>query len=377
MRWIVVLLLVGCGKGGEQEEVQVEAPAPEPVAPTSPSPSPSPSTTTSTTTTTTTTTSTVWLKGNLHTHTSNSSDSGTAPEDVVRWYEQHGYDFVVLTDHNQVTVVEGTEKLLVIPGVELTHKTKLCDPPPPDPEQDCRIHVNALFVAGHQGRVTWDASDLVLRGEKYQRAFDAAKRLGAIAQINHPNWHWGVSGELVAELGRRGALLIEISNAQFGVFDKGKPGKYPSTEELWDAALTAGVTMWGVAVDDAHNYWDVAKRRARGQDDGYPAGGAFVMVKAERTVKAIRTAIEKGRFYASTGVLLERVEQDGGDYVVEVGGGFPPFEVRFVGTGGERLRTVAGARARFPVAEAPRGYLRAVVEDHYGQRAWTQPIRLR
>jgi hypothetical protein len=136
--------------------------------------------------------------------------------------------------------------------------------------------------------------------------------------------------------------------------------------------------MWGVAVDDAHNYWDVARRRARGQDDGYPAGGAWVMVKADRTVKAIRTAIEKGRFYATTGVLLDRAERDGDEYVVEIAAGFPPFTVVFIGTGGERLRSERDDRvARFRLDGAPRGYLRAVVEDRYGQRAWTQPIRLR
>jgi hypothetical protein len=371
-RLALLLAVLGCGKGERSVAVDDAAVEVVVVAPVPPDAGVADAAVTAVVS--------PWLKGNLHTHTSNSSDSGTAPEDVVRWYAQHGYDFVVITDHNQVTAVEGTEKLLVIPGVELTHKTKLCDPPPPDPAQDCRIHVNALFVDGHRGRVHWDATDVVPRVDKYERAFAAARRLHGIAQINHPNWHWGVSGELVAELGRRGALLIEISNAQFGVFDRGKPGKYPSTEELWDAALSEGVTMWGVAVDDAHNYWDVARRRARGLDDGYPAGGAFVMVEAERTVPAIRTAIEKGRFYASTGVLLERAGRAGGDYVVEVAGGFAPYQVSFIGTGGQRLRKVevdGEHGARFPLAEAPRGYLRAVIEDRYGQRAWTQPVKLR
>ena len=30
--------------------------------------------------------------------------------------------------------------------------------------------------------------------------------------------------------------------------------KRPSMEALWDAVLTAGGTMWGVASDDAHDY---------------------------------------------------------------------------------------------------------------------------
>src|SRR5215510_13898428 len=43
-----------------------------------------------------------WYKGNTHTHTLN-SDGDSTPDDVVRWYRQHGYQFLVLTDHNFLT----------------------------------------------------------------------------------------------------------------------------------------------------------------------------------------------------------------------------------------------------------------------------------
>ena len=45
-----------------------------------------------------------WYKGNTHTHTLN-SDGDSTPDDVVRWYRQHGYHFLVLTDHNFLTSV--------------------------------------------------------------------------------------------------------------------------------------------------------------------------------------------------------------------------------------------------------------------------------
>ena len=47
-----------------------------------------------------------WYKGNLHTHTLN-SDGDSTPDEVVRWYREHGYDFLVLTDHNVMTEVDG------------------------------------------------------------------------------------------------------------------------------------------------------------------------------------------------------------------------------------------------------------------------------
>ena len=36
-----------------------------------------------------------------------------------------------------------------------------------------------------------------------------------------------------------------------------------STEALWDAVLTAGGTLYGVATDDAHHYADADAVRAR------------------------------------------------------------------------------------------------------------------
>ncbi|HUE85466.1 MAG TPA: hypothetical protein VMO26_05250, partial [Vicinamibacterales bacterium] len=36
-----------------------------------------------------------WYKGNTHTHTLN-SDGDSTPDDVVRWYREHGYRFLVL-----------------------------------------------------------------------------------------------------------------------------------------------------------------------------------------------------------------------------------------------------------------------------------------
>ena len=67
-----------------------------------------------------------WYKGNTHTHTLN-SDGDSTPDDVVRWYREHGYQFLVLTDHNFHTRVEGLntlhaadDRFLVVRGEEVT-----------------------------------------------------------------------------------------------------------------------------------------------------------------------------------------------------------------------------------------------------------------
>ena len=46
----------------------------------------------------------IWWKGNTHTH-SLWSDGDAAPEQVAAWYRSHGYNFLVISDHN--TLQEG------------------------------------------------------------------------------------------------------------------------------------------------------------------------------------------------------------------------------------------------------------------------------
>src|SRR4029078_3464826 len=67
-----------------------------------------------------------WYKGNTHTHTLN-RDGDSTPDEVVRWYREHGYNFLVLTDHNFLTAVDGlnavhgaADKFLVVRGEEVT-----------------------------------------------------------------------------------------------------------------------------------------------------------------------------------------------------------------------------------------------------------------
>src|SRR6187399_286421 len=83
-----------------------------------------------------------WFKGNTHTHTLN-SDGDSTPDEVVRWYRSHGYRFLVLTDHNFLTSVDGlnalhgaNERFLVVRGEEVT-----------DAFGDKPLHVNGLNLA--------------------------------------------------------------------------------------------------------------------------------------------------------------------------------------------------------------------------------------
>ena len=84
-----------------------------------------------------------WFKGNIHTHTTE-SDGDETPEKVVRWFRRHGYDFLVLSDHNHVTLLNygaGKRRFkrpLMIPGEEVSARIKGGAIP---------IHINGIGIS--------------------------------------------------------------------------------------------------------------------------------------------------------------------------------------------------------------------------------------
>lgn len=306
-----------------------------------------------------------WLLGSTHVHTASSPDSGTSAQKVVEWYQEHGYGFVVLTDHDHVTRFEGETDLVVIPGAELTYNTRRCRP---RNRHKCRIHVNALFAGEHAaGRLEWHPRGIRDRTALYEHAVQTVTELGAVPQLNHPNLGWGMTAQRIVTLAERGTLFLEISNAQFRRWDRGD-SRRPSMEELWDEALTAGARVFAVAVDDAHQY-----RRPK---DRFAPGGGFVAVRAERNAASIRQAMLAGEFYASNGVRLERADLEQDELVIEVAKDSPGEHViELIGTGGEQLQRVVARLVRFPVPQQP-GYVRVRVTRADGSQAWTQPVWL-
>jgi hypothetical protein len=328
-----------------------------------------------------------FLKGQLHLHSSRSGDSRTPPADVVRWYAARGYDFIVMTDHQRVTVMPSPAPggMLVIPGVEITQNLARCRPAPP-PGLRCLLHVNALFVTPPAGGGDASAPPITLaaapagdaRLDIFRRALVTTRRLGGIAQLNHPNFHYAADAALIIALGKEGMALLEIANQAWDSNNAPDDPRRPSTEALWDAALSAGADVYGTATDDAHHYDDAAATGARGEPV-FTGDLGFVMVRARKDAAAIRAALAAGDFYSSTGVLLDRVERSPGALVIEVAAASPgPHVIRFVGSRGKLLGETRGSRASFDLGAARAGgYVRAVVSGADGARAWVQPVRVR
>src|SRR4026209_2255837 len=118
-----------------------------------------------------------WYKGNTHTHTLN-SDGDSTPDEVVRWYRSHGYRFLVLTDLNFLTSVDGLnalhgadERFLVVRGEEVT-----------DAFDGKPLHVNGLNLA-RQVEPQHGTSIL----DTLQRTIDAIRAADGVPHVNHPN----------------------------------------------------------------------------------------------------------------------------------------------------------------------------------------------
>jgi hypothetical protein len=300
-----------------------------------------------------------WYKGNTHTHTLN-SDGDSTPDEVVRWYREHGYQFLVLTDHNFITSVEGLnalhgadEKFVVIPGEEVT-----------DMFEKKPIHVNGLnvkrFVEPQGGKSVVDT---------VQRNVDAVRGAEGVPHINHPNYEWAISPEELKEI--RNHKLFEIFNGHPLTNNLGG-GDHPGLEEVWDMILTSGKRVYGIAVDDAHTFkrpWDRGSARP---------GQGWVVVRASKlAAPEILTALERGEFYASTGVELNDLQVASGTMTVTIRPhGATQFTTIFIGRGGrELLRTGANpAVYRFKGDEL---YVRAKVVDSNGRVGWVQPVFLK
>lgn len=287
-----------------------------------------------------------WLRGNLHTHTLE-SDGDSKPEEVVRWYAEHGYDFLVLTDHDKITRVEDAAGLVLIPGEEVTDRL------PKKP-----LHVNAIGL-GEAVPPQHGASPV----EVLQRNIDAVRKAGALALINHPNFGWAFGAEELLQLEH--ANFLEIASGHPLVNAEGPP----SVESMWDRMLTAGKRIYGVAVDDMHHLkrvWDT---------DVVLPGKAWVVVRAEkRDAASILAALERGDFYASTGVELADLVATAKSIEVSVREkNLAHYRIQFIGKEGRVLQESAGAAATYAI-RGTEGYVRAKVIDSNGKAAWTQPV---
>jgi len=296
-----------------------------------------------------------WYKGNLHTHTLN-SDGDSTPAAVVSWYREHKYNFLILSDHNYLTEVEGLnslygakEKFLLVAGEEVT-----------DSYKGKSVHVNAynlkeLVQPAH-------GASLV---ETVRGNIRAILAKGALPSVNHPNFTWALTAQDLLEVEE--LTHFEVYNGHPGVNNHGGGG-FDSPDEMWDTLLTHGRRIYGIAVDDAHNFKTFERNLSN-------PGRGWVRVQAESLdADSLTNALRRGEFYASTGVALNEVSSSGDELKVVIQDAPPlKYVTYFIGEQGKILAKSLELNSAYRRTGQEK-YVRARVEASNGDVAWTQPV---
>jgi hypothetical protein len=374
-----------------------------------------------------------WYRGNTHTHTL-WSDGDAPPEHAVKWYVDNDYDFLVLSDHNlmqqgekwfkvedggrltpskvaevetdfgtewvKTRETEGTTEMrlrtldelkghfdkpgafLLIPGEEVTDKYRLA-----------QVHINAINL---ESSIDPQHGDSVQ--ETIQNNLDAIQAHGkatgrpVLGHLNHPNFQKSLGATNLANM--KGEHFFEVYNGHRSVQNE-QVGDRPSTEKLWDQALTMrlrdgagdGELLYGLATDDAHDHYAV--------DAVSVPGRGWIMVRSDSLdADSIVSAMKRGDFYASSGVELEAItfdgktfeirikEEPGVDYVTEFigtsegkGDVGTPGQMLFITNTNPATYTLDGdelyVRARI---RSTRLHPRPYAEGDY-ETAWVQPVK--
>lgn len=332
-----------------------------------------------------------WFKGNTHTHTWWSD--GDAPTEIAaKWYRDHRYHFLVITDHTTVPtkakwitpkgrqeealtifnktnamehvpkreqngqveyqirplseirpLFEKTDEFLLIEGEEISeHYEKR------------PIHVNALNVQNQiELQKGGGVTEVIQNDVNAVQAQREKTRQPMITQINHPNFGWALTAEDIASV--KGCRLLEVYNGHPGVRNAGD-ATHPSCEEIWDIVLALRLgelklpVIYGVADDDAHNF-------SKFNDKSANPGRGWVYVHAKTLAPTdIIEAMERGDFYASSGVVLKEISFSSNTLTIEI----EPkdgvtYKTQFIGTPKKFDRT-SKPRTEDPKAAITRKY---------------------
>lgn len=318
-----------------------------------------------------------WFKGATHVH-SLWSDGNAAPEHIIQWYKERGWNFICNTDHNILlqgdhfskVVDEPTKENKLTPAhvasltaefgqgwVELQYdetgalemRLKTLDELRARFEKPGEFilvaseemttlggnpHVNALNVREVVDGVPVEEDKAAMMQHYVDQVAAQSRKYGLpmITTINHLNFSDRITTEEMLRV--NGLAFFEVYNGHAHVFTWGIPQEgVPSSERHWDVILSMKqrrdpeYLLYGAASDDSHHY----DQFGAGQSN---PGRGWIMVRAEvLEPSAIVAAMQRGDFYASTGVALKDVKSDGKSLSVSIDGAEGvTYQTQYIGT---------------------------------------------
>lgn len=283
-----------------------------------------------------------FFKGNLHTHTTN-SDGRKSPEEALKLYQANGYDFIALTDHwkRTTSAAHMYGNMLVMPGIEVDYTL---------PAQV--VHIVGVGIHS-------DIEESVRR-EGPQGGIDAIRKAGGRAILAHPAWSLNTPETIQA---MRGLVAAEIYNTVSGVPWNGD--RADSTGIL-DIAANNGCVLNTVAGDDTHFYTGEECK-------------AYIMLQAESlTQENVLRALDTGAFYATRGPRFEQIEVTEDEIRVNCSEACCAiFHSDLYYVNNRTVTAEAATQFTYKLNRA-RGerYVRVILIDKAGNRAWSNPILL-
>ncbi len=274
-----------------------------------------------------------WRKGNLHTHTT-CSDGSLNYQEVVKLFQDNGFDFLAITDHSVISDCTGlsNDNFKVFPGIE--------------------IDING---GRHFCVVNTDNSAIIYNPAlTQQEMIDKNIAAGAIVTINHPDWqireHYTID-ELYELQNYTG---IEIYNSVIDVLD----GTGLSTAK-WDRLLANDRRVLGFANHDLHQPYHLS-------------AWANVVLTPDNDPQTIFNALQSGQLYCYNGVKINNIGRTGDTIFVETENA---SVIRFIGQGGVKLKRVKANKAE--ITFLPENNYRCIRIECLGngeEAAYSQPF---
>lgn len=318
-----------------------------------------------------------WYKGDFHTHT-RFSDGKMSPREGMDQALKMGLDFFVATDHHVVPTGWIEDKVLVIPGIEVT---------------STKGHFNALGIRKWLDYRITSPDGGMEKEEGMMRLLRETREFGGLTSLNHPRlepWHWQFRDTPLKLID-----TIEIWN------DPTYPFNPQATEEalkLWNLLWNEGYRIWGIGGSDSHLRPDESYTEG-GEPSLIGDPGTYVFAEGLSASK-ILDAVSKGRVYVSRGPLMDvfvqvgekifplgsditeglnRSEQGRFTYAVQLSYSDYPIILRWIVNGEEVFhQAVTGDglyRQSFEWGERGYDWMRVEVRDEGGSLlAFTNPI---
>jgi hypothetical protein len=283
-----------------------------------------------------------FYKGNLHMHTT-ASDGELSLERASALYQSMGYDFIAVTDHRRRSCdTHYFRNMLVMAGIEFDFYLI-----------NQVIHI--LGIGVDEGLQQVNMADYAP-----QTAVNRILAGSGLAVLAHPAWSLNTPETIC---GLKGIEAVEIYNA---VSRPPYSGDRADSMALLDVAAAQGRVLNTLATDDSHYYTG---------DEGY----GFIRLQAEElTQRGVLQALRQGSFHASTGPQIDDLRYEEGVIHLQCS---PARHIVFLSNLPWRPgRNFTGQGITSAYYKPSRGgrhpetFVRAVVIDENGRKAWANPI---